>query len=134
MLARTQFVVLVAVLGVAVVVEAMLDATPRGAPVNLWRTRRPLVLLFGGLLLVVLGAIAIGKGSQLLGSYSVTAEHVRLDFGLLRLAFEHVALIALGLAILPFLVGADWLAERLRPSTPRQKSAFAAMIRLMLCR
>ena len=47
-LARTQFVVLLAVFVVAVVVEAMLDATPRGAPANLWRTRRPFVLLFGG--------------------------------------------------------------------------------------
>ena len=126
-LARTQFVVLLAVFVVAVVVEAMLDATPRGAPRNLWRTRRPFVLLFGGLLLVVLGAIAIGKGSQLLGSYSVTAEHVRLDFGLVRLAFEHVALLALGLAILPFIVGAGWLVDRLRPSTPGPERAFAVV-------
>ena len=126
-LARTQFVVLLAVFVVAVIVEAMLDATPRGAPRNLWRTRRPFVLLFGGLLLVVLGAIAIGKGSQLLGSYSVTAEHVRLDFGLVRLAFEHLALLALGLAILPFIVGAGWLVDRLRPSTPGPERAFAVV-------
>ena len=126
-LARTQFVVLLAVFVVAVVVEAMLDATPRGAPRNLWRTRRPLVLLFGGLLVVVLGAIAIGKGSQLLGSYSVTAEHVRIDFGLVRLAFEHVALLALGLAILPFIVGTGWLVDRLRPSTPGPERAFAVV-------
>ena len=126
-LARTQFVVLLAVFVVAVVVEAMLDATPRGAPRNLWRTRRPFVLLVGGLLLVVLGAIAIGKGSQLLGSYSVTAEHVRLDFGLVRLAFEHVALLALGLAILPFIVGTGWLVDRLRPSTPGPERAFAVV-------
>ena len=105
------------------IVEAMLDATPRGAPRNLWRTRRPFVLLFGGLLLVVLGAIAIGKGSQLLGSYSVTAEHVRLDFGLVRLAFEHVALLALGLAILPFIVGAGWLVDRAPPVDARARSA-----------
>ncbi len=126
-LARTQFVVLLAVFVVAVVVEAMLDATPRGAPANLWRTRRPFVLLFGGLLFVVLVAIAIGKGSQLLGSYSVTAEHVRLDFGLVRLAFEHIALLALGLAILPFIVGAGWLVDRLRPSTPGRERAFAVV-------
>jgi hypothetical protein len=126
-LARTQFVVFLAVFVVAVIVEAMLDATPRGAPRNLWSTRRPFVLLFGGLLLVVLGAIAIGKGSQLLGSYSVTAEHVRLDFGLVRLAFEHLALLALGLAILPFIVGAGWLVDRLRPSTPGPERAFAVV-------
>ena len=126
-LARTQFVVLLAVFVVAVVVEAMLDATPRGAPANLWRTRRPFVVVFGALLLVVLGAIAIGKGSQLLGSYSVTAEHVRLDFGLFQLAVEHVALLALGLAILPFIVGIAWLVDRVRPSTSERERAFAVV-------
>ena len=126
-LARTQFVVLLAVFVVAVVVEAMLDATPRGVPANLWRTRRPFVVLFGALLLVVLGAIAIGKGSQLLGSYSVTAEHVRLDFGLFQLAVEHVALLALGLAILPFIVGVGWLVDRVRPSTSERERAFAVV-------
>jgi hypothetical protein len=126
-LARTQFIVLLGVLVVAVVAEAMLEATPRGAPAHLWRTRRPFVVLFGALLLVVLGAIAIGKGSQLLGSYSVTAEHVRLDFGLFRLAFEHVALLALGLAILPFVVGVGWIVDRVRPSTPEHERAFAVV-------
>ena len=126
-LARTQFIVLLGVLVVAVVAEAMLDATPRGAPANLWRTRRPFVVLFGALLLVVLGAIAIGKGSQLLGSYSVTAENVRIDFGLFQLAFEHVALLALGLAILPFIVGVGWLVDRVRPSTPEGERAFAVV-------
>jgi hypothetical protein len=126
-LARTQFIVLLGVLVVAVVVEAMLDATPRGAPADLWRTRRPFVLLFGALLLVVLGAVAIGKGSRLLGSYSVTAENVRLDFGLFQLAFEHLALLALGLAILPFIVGVGWLVDRLRPSTPEPERAFSVV-------
>ena len=126
-LARTQFIVLLGVLVVAVVVEAMLDATPRGAPANLWRTRRPFVLLFGAVLLVVLGAIAIGKGAELLGSYSVTAENVRLDFGLFQLAFEHLALLALGLAILPFIVGVGWLVDRLRPSTIEPERAFAVV-------
>ena len=126
-LARTQFVVLLGVLVVAVVAEAMLDATPRGAPANLWRTRRPFVVLFGALLLVVLGAIAIGKGSQLLGSYSVTAENVRIDLGLFQLAFEHVALLALGLAVLPFIVGVGWLVDRVRPSTPEPERALAVV-------
>ena len=52
---------------------------------------------------------------------------MRLDFGLVRLAFEHLALLALGLAILPFIVGAGWLVDRLRPSTPGPERAFAVV-------
>ena len=126
-LARTQFVVLLGVLAVAIVAEAMLEATPRGAPANLWRTRRHLVYGFGALLLVVLAAVAIGKGSKLLGSYSVTAENVRIDLGLFRLALEHLALLALGLAILPFIVGVGWLVDRFRPSTAAAERAFAVV-------
>ena len=126
-LGRTQFVVLLAVLLAAAVVEAVLDTSWRSAPRELWRTRRPLVVLYGAVLLVVLAAVAVGKGSRLLGSYSVTAENVRIDFGLVQLVFEHVAALALGLAILPFLVGAAWLIDRLRPSAAPRERAFAAV-------
>ena len=126
-LARTQFVVLLAVLLVAVLVEAVLEATPRGAPANLWQTRRPLVVLAGALLAVVLGAMAVGKGSALLASYSVTAENIRLDFELLRLVFRHVAVLALGLAILPFIVGVGWLVDRIRPAAAARERAFAVV-------
>ncbi|MEO5575120.1 MAG: hypothetical protein ABIR67_07770 [Gaiellaceae bacterium] len=126
-LARTQFVVLLGVLFVAVVAEAVLDTTPRGAARELWRTRRPFVVLFGALLVVVLGAVVSGNGSRLLGSYSVTAENLRLDLGLLQLAFEHIAALALGLAILPFVVGVGWLIDRLRPSAAVPERAFAVV-------
>ena len=100
----------------------------RGDPRDLVAGRRrassgaragPSSLLYGALLLVVLAAIAIGKGSKLLGSYSVTAENVRLDFGLVQLIFEHVAALALGLAILPFIVGCAWLIDRCGPRPSR---------------
>ena len=107
--------------------EAILDTSARRAPRELWRTRRPLVVLFGALLLVVLAAIAVDKGSKLLGSYSVTAENVRIDLALVQLLFEHVAVLALGLAILPFVVGAGWLIDRLRPSVPLRERAFAVV-------
>ncbi len=126
-LARTQFVVLLAVLLVAVVAEAVLERSPRAALRELWRTRRPFVLFFGALLLVVLAAIAIGKGSRLLGAYSVTAENVRIDFALVQLVFEHVAVLALGLAILPFIVGVGWLIDRCRPSAVPGERAFAVV-------
>src|SRR5918995_785920 len=79
------------------------------------------------LVAVVLAAIAIGKGSRLLGSYSVTAENIRLDFGLVQLVFEHVAALALALAIVPFIVGCAWLIDRLRPSSAPRQRAFAVV-------
>ncbi len=124
-LARTQFVLLLAVLPLAVVAEAMLTASPRSAAAELWRTRRPLVLLYGALFAVVLAAVATGNGSRLLGSYSVTAENVHIDLDLLKLAFEHIATIALGLAVLPFVVGMGWLIDRIRPSAAAPERAFA---------
>jgi len=124
-LARTQFVVLLAVLLVAVVAEAVLSVGVRGAGGELWRSRRPFVLLYTGLLAVVLVAVAAGNGSRLLGSYSVTAENVRVDLELVELVFAHVATIALGLAIAPFVVGLGWLLDRIRPSAARAERAFA---------
>ena len=123
-LARTQFVVLLAVLPAAALAEALLTSG-RGAAAELWRGRRPLVVLYAALLAAILAAVVTGNGSRLLGSYSVTAENVRLDFGLLELAFAHVATIALGLAILPFVVGLGWLVDRIRPSAAPSERAFA---------
>ncbi|NUT56938.1 MAG: hypothetical protein HOQ03_13280 [Thermoleophilia bacterium] len=124
---RTQFVVLLAVLFAAVVVDAVLDTSWRAAPRELWRTRRPLSLFYALVALVVLAGIVVNRGSRLLGSYSVAAENVRIDFGLVQLWFEHLAVLALGLAILPFAVGAAWLLEHLRPSAEPRRRAFAAV-------
>ena len=124
-LARTQFVVLVGALPVAVAAEAVLTVGARRAAAELWRLRRPLVLLYAVLLAVALVAVASGNGSRLLGSYSVTAENVRIDFDLVQLTFAHVATIALSFAILPFIVGLGWLVDRIRPSAAPSERAFA---------
>jgi hypothetical protein len=120
-LARTQFLVLLVVLAVAVVAEAALT----GAVRDLWRTRRPLVLLYAALLAVVVVAFATGNGSRLLGSYAVTAENLRLDLELIELAFAHAAALALALAVVPFVVGLGWLVDRIRPSAVPVERAFA---------
>jgi hypothetical protein len=120
-LARTQFIVLLAVFAVAVVAEALLTDGLRA----LWRSRRPLVVLYATLLLVVLVAVVIGNGSRLLGSYAVTAENLRLDLELVELTFAHLATIALGLAVVPFVLGLGWLVDRMRPSAAPAERAFA---------
>jgi hypothetical protein len=124
-LARTQFVVLLGVAFCAVVAEAALTVGARRAAAELWRTRRPLVLLYVALVAVVLVAVATGNGSRLLGTYSVTTEELRLDLELLELAFAHAATIALGLAVVPFVVGLGWLVDRIRPSAAASDRAFA---------
>jgi hypothetical protein len=122
-LARTQFVVLLGVLAAAVVAEALLT----GGLGDLWRSRRPLVLLYAALLLVALVAVASGNGSRLLGSYAVTAENLRLDLELVELTFAHLGTIALGLAVVPFVVGLGWLVDRIRPSAAPAERAFAVV-------
>lgn len=67
------------------------------------------------------------NGSRLLGSYSVTAETFRVDLGLLELAAEHLAILALGLALAPFLLGSAWLVDTIRPSSRPAERAFAVV-------
>jgi len=75
----------------------------------------------------VAGAAVRGNGSRLLGSYSVTAETFRVDLGLLELAAEHLAILALGLALAPFLLGSAWLVDAIRPSSRPAERAFAVV-------
>jgi hypothetical protein len=124
-LARTQFVLLLAVFIVAVGAEGVLTSGAQRAGAELWRTRRPLAVLYGALLAVVLAAVVSGNGSRLLGSYAVTAEDVRVDLELLQLTFAHFAAMALGLALLPFVVGVGWIVGRIRRSATPAERAFA---------
>lgn len=123
-LARTQFVVLAVVFVVAVLVEAV---RARMTARRLVRSRPVLAGAYFVGLLVAAGAVLSGNGSRLLGSYGAVAKGLRFDLGLLELVAEHVAVLALGLAILPFLVGAGWLIDRVRPSAGSSEHAFATV-------
>jgi hypothetical protein len=124
-LARAQFLILLAVLLVAVVADAFVEGGGRRAAVERLR-RRPVILVVYGLgAAALLVATATGSTSRLLGAYSVTAEGIRVDLDLFRLAAEHVAVLALGLALLPFLLGVAWLVERLRASAAPAERALA---------
>ncbi len=140
-LARVQFALLAVVLVFAIVWDGLLveagtgargRALVRSAALRLVRTRRLLVALVALGFVGVLAAALTGDVSRLLGAYSVTASGVRLDLGLLELFLEHVATLALGLAILPFLVGVGWLVERARPSAADPQRAFALVGSLAL--
>lgn len=135
-LARAQFVLLAAVFPIAVASDALFRAAAgqsgwrtvlRAAAETILRTRKLLLGAYSVGAVVAVGAILSGGGSRLLGSYSVTAEKMRIDLDLLRLAAEHVAVLALGTAILPFLLGAAWLVDRLRPSASARERALACV-------
>ncbi|MEO5634512.1 hypothetical protein, partial [Gaiella sp.] len=135
-LARTQFAVLLVVFGVAVIAEALLEASgsgargreiPRSAVANLVRTRRVLLGVYAGGAVALVAALIIGGAGAVLGSYSVTASDIRVNLDLVRLTAEHLASLALATAILPFVVGAAWLVDRLRPSAPPAARAFASV-------
>ena len=133
-LARTQFVVLGAVLPVAVAGYELagLDALPRGrrpleAVRRAGRKHRVLAWVYGAGLVALLVLIPIGHASSLLGSYSSTATGNVIPPGFLRASLENLGVLAISVAILPFVLGGAWLlANAARPSVG-ERYAFALL-------
>ena len=128
-LARTQFLLLVAAFALAVAVDALLEARGawRSTADTLWRTRKPLLAAYLAMAVAAVAVALAGDLSRLLGSYATTAHGLALDVDTLQLAFEQVAVLALGLAILPFVGGTAWLIDRLRAAATPPERAFAAV-------
>ena len=134
--ARAQFLLLVVVFPIAVAADALFRAASdhdggrrivRAAAETTLRTRKLLGVAYLAGALVAVGATLSGDFTRLLGSYSVTAQSVRVDVDLLRFAAEHVAVLSLSTAIIPFIFGAAWLIDRLRVSAPAPERALAAV-------
>ena len=94
--ARTQFVVLAVVL-------ALLAA-------RRWREHRVLVGFYA--LGVVLALVVVATGHSVLGTYGSTASGNPLPPGIVPAFFSHLAAIAVGLGVVPFVVGGAWLLRR----------------------
>ena len=135
-LARTQFVFLVAVLPAAILLHELGRAEAR--PRRLARAARAAVrrhrVLTG---LYVVGAVlaglvaAIGSLSDLLGTYAVTAHGSPLPSGVWRAFATHLDTIALGSGLVPLVLGGGWLlASALRPEEARTH-AFATVALLV---
>jgi hypothetical protein len=123
--ARTQFIVLVVVVPIAI---AAYDA-PRVRRAGLAAAVRARSVLIGAYGLLLAGAVAllaIGKLSQVGGVYRSFLLGDLLPHGLGSSFVEHLAMLSLGLGILPFLVGAAWLlANLVRPAADSERHAFA---------
>lgn len=133
-LARTQFTILLVVLPAAVVLYefAFAEGASRRERLRLALRRgvarhRPLVAA-GAVLIIVFGGLATaGRLSDALGTYSTTLKGDLLPSGIGRSLTEHVATLALGLGVLPFVIGVAWLLGGLVAKRTREQQAFASI-------
>jgi hypothetical protein len=120
-LARTQFVVLVAVLPVALLAY---DRSPR----RTWRRHRLLGAAYAVMAATLLALLAAGRFADAFGTYGSAIGGNLLPNDAGRAFCEHAATLALGLGILPFLAGVAWLlAGLVRPPADRERHAFACL-------
>jgi hypothetical protein len=121
-LTRPQFLFLVAVLPLS----ALLVEGPRRA-----LARHRLAASVYALAVVALVPLAaLGEGHRLLGDYGVTATHGSLlPAGVWKAAALHLDVLAVGLGVVPFLLGAAWAGSSLvrRPPPLRALAALTAV-------
>jgi hypothetical protein len=121
---RPQFLFLVAVLPLA----ALLVEGPRRAVAR----HRVLSAAVVAGAAVVVPLAALGQSHRLLGDYGVTAtEGSPLPAVVWKSAAIHLDVLAVGLGVLPFLLGAGWIYSRLRAAAPHVR-AFAVLAALAL--
>ena len=117
---RPQFLVLAGVLPLAALV---LDG-----PRQTLRRHRVLTGAYVAAALVVVPLAALGESHRLLGDYGVTAtEGSLLPSGVWKAAAIHLDVVAVGLGVIPFLLGTAWTYSNLRagPVAARAFAAFA---------
>jgi hypothetical protein len=125
-LARTQFVFLVAVLPVAILVHELAAREPRRLRAAIARHRVLAGLyLAGGVLVAFVGAF--GSLGSLLGTYAVTAHGSPLPSAVWREIVTHADTVAIASGLVPFVLGGGWLvAATLRPAD-RRTHGFATL-------
>ena len=132
--ARTQLLVLVLVLAPAIVLEEIAFA---GGSTRKERVRagcraavsaHPLLAGCYGILAVTVALLsAAGRLSATVGTYAQAVEGNPFPGHFLPSLAEHVATIALALAVIPFVVGAAWLVAGLVGGGSRERRSFAAV-------
>jgi hypothetical protein len=120
-LARTQFIVLAAVLPVAVLVNE------RGAFRRAVGRHRVLAVAYAVAAVVALVAAATGVLDRALGSYSAAAEGALLPAGVWGAALVHLDVVGVGLGLIPLLLGGAWLLQSLVRPASAGAHAFAAL-------
>jgi hypothetical protein len=120
--ARTQFLVLFAVAPVAILVRE------RSVPRAVSRHR----VLVAALAAVALAAIVLSAtGHNVFGAYNAATQGSLLDAQIPRSFLEHVETLALGLGLLPAILGIAWLAARVLDSGAAVTSLTAGLLLLL---
>jgi hypothetical protein len=119
-LTRTQFAVLLVVVPVALLLDSF-------KPRTLVSRHRVLAVAYGVLALAGIVLLAVGRLSDVLGTYSVTTEGNLVPSDMPRSLLEHLAPIGLGLGIVPFVLGVAWLLTPLARNRTREQRAFASL-------
>jgi hypothetical protein len=123
-LTRPQFLFLAAVLPLA----ALVTHGPRRSLTQ----HRVLAVMYALGIVAVVPLAALGEAHRLLGDYGVTATHGSLlPSAVWKSAAIHLDVAAVGLGVIPFLLGAAWVYSSLRTPSPRLR-AFAALTALTL--
>ena len=121
-LARTQFAVLFVVAPVAIVVHE------RSLRRSVDRHR----LLAGlGAAAVVAAIVLAVSGHNLFGAYNAATQGSLIDEHMPRAVLEHAAVLALGLGLLPAVLGAGWLGARARSSGAALVAILAVVLLLV---
>jgi hypothetical protein len=125
-LARTQFIVFVGALVIAIAGHALTMPDRGDRLAGLRAAVRAHVVLLGGYAVVAAVALVlILAGHSPLGSYSETAKGNILPANILQFAAAHLAVIALASGIVPVLVGGAWLGSNLVRTSSPDRQAFA---------
>jgi hypothetical protein len=133
-LARAQFAVLVVALPFAFYVHELAltgDASFRrragAAARRLASTRRSLAIGYAAFLALFVALLASDRLAPALGTYSATAKGHVVPGGMWRAVAEHLEPLALGLGVLPFVLGLAWLLSALVASRAPEQHAFASL-------
>ena len=119
-LARTQFAVLLAIVPVALLVDCL---SPRAIVAR----HRILAVAYAVLAAAAVVLLALGRLSDVLGTYSVTAKGNLVPSDTPRSLLEHLAPIGLGVGIVPFVLGVAWLLTPRARNRTREQRAFASV-------
>ncbi|HMI21993.1 MAG TPA: hypothetical protein VK496_03660, partial [Gaiellaceae bacterium] len=118
--ARTQFAVLLVVIPLALLLN-------RFSLRRLVSEHRLLAVVYAALAVVAVVLLPLGQLSRVLGTYSVTAEGNLVPSGTPRSLLEHLAVVGLGLGIVPFVLATAWLLTPFVRHRTTEERAFASV-------